>query len=149
VPIVRRSALVPHTAAQMFQLVNDIERYPEFLPWCSDARIVVRGVGVLEAMLTIANGRWQEQFTTRNVITEPHAIQMQLLEGPFRHLEGEWQFVELVSDSGARGCKVTLALDFEMARPLLGHAIGSVFGRAASTMVDAFCARARGVYTGD
>jgi ribosome-associated toxin RatA of RatAB toxin-antitoxin module len=145
-PAVRRSALVPHAAAQMFELVNDIERYPEFLPWCSGARIVARSADQRDAMLTIANGRWQEQFTTRNVADAPHAIRMQLLEGPFRRLDGEWRFIELVSDDGAGGCKVSLALDFEMARPLLGHAIGGVFGRAASTMVDAFCARARVVY---
>ena len=145
-PTVSRSALVPHAAAQMFELVNDIERYPQFLPWCRAARIDARDGEVLDATLTIANGRWQEQFTTRNTAVAQQTIRMRLLRGPFRRLDGEWHFVALADDSGASGCKVSLVLDFELARPLLGHAIGGVFGRAASTMVDAFCARADAVY---
>jgi ribosome-associated toxin RatA of RatAB toxin-antitoxin module len=142
-PVIQRSALVPHSAMQMFELVNDVERYPEFLPWCSGARVVAQSGDAQDAMLTIVSGRWHEQFTTRNVADPPRGIHMRLLNGPFRRLEGQWQFVELADAGGIDGCRVALTLDFEMARPLLGHAFGGVVSRTASAIVDAFCARAR------
>jgi len=142
-PVIERSALVPHSAVQMFELVNDVERYPEFLPWCRDARVVAQSGDAQDAMLTIVSGRWQGQFTTRNVSDPPHGIQMCLLNGPFRRLEGIWQFVELTAAGDIDGCKVSLRLDFEMARPMLGRAFGGVVSRTASAIVDAFCTRAR------
>ena len=142
-PVIERSALVPHSAAQMFELVNDVERYPEFLPWCSGARVLAQSGNAQDAMLTIVSGRWQGQFTTRNVTEPPHGIHMRLLNGPFRRLEGQWQFVELSGTGDIDGCKVSLTLDFDMARPMLGRAFGGVVSRTASAIVDAFCARAR------
>jgi ribosome-associated toxin RatA of RatAB toxin-antitoxin module len=148
-PVIERSALVPHSAMKMFALVNDVERYPEFLPWCCGARVVALSGDAQDAMLTIVSGRWQGQFTTRNVADPPHGIHMRLLNGPFRRLEGNWQFVELVDGGRMDGCKVSLTLDFEMTRPILGRTFGGVVSRTAAAIVDAFCTRARAFNNGN
>ena len=146
-PLVRRSALVPYSAAQVFELVNDIERYPEFLPWCSDAKIVASAAHQIDAQLTIAKGRLRECFTTRNVLSAPDLIEMRLIDGPFQRLEGAWRFLNLTGEDGAAGCKVELELDFEMSsRSLVRKALGILFAQSTGTMVDAFCLRARAVY---
>jgi ribosome-associated toxin RatA of RatAB toxin-antitoxin module len=145
-PVVRRSALVPHAAQQVFDLVNDIERYPEFLPWCSEAHIVASSPQQIDARLTLAQGHLRAQFTTRNALSAPDSISMCLVDGPFRRLDGLWRFTRLVQDGAESGCKVELELDFEMAGSLLQRTLGGVFSRAAGTMVDAFCQRARSVY---
>jgi ribosome-associated toxin RatA of RatAB toxin-antitoxin module len=141
-PRVRRSALLPYSALQIFELVNDIERYPEFLPWCSEARIVATAAGYRDAQLTVLKGRLSERFTTRNVAVVPDSIQMHLVDGPFRRLEGLWRFTSLADV----GCKVELELDFEMAKSLIQKTLGGLFAHATGTMVDAFCVRARAVY---
>jgi ribosome-associated toxin RatA of RatAB toxin-antitoxin module len=139
---VRRSALLPYSAQQIFELVNDIERYPEFLPWCSEARVVATAADHRDAQLTILKGRLSERFTTRNVAIAPDSIQMHLVDGPFRRLEGLWRFTSL----SELGCKVELELDFEMTKSLIQKTLGGLFAHAAGTMVDAFCVRARAVY---
>jgi ribosome-associated toxin RatA of RatAB toxin-antitoxin module len=141
-PRVRRSALLPYSAQQTFDLVNDIERYPEFLPWCSEARIVATAEDSRDAQLTISKGRVREHFTTRNVAVPPDSIQMHLVDGPFRLLDGLWRFTSL----GDVGCKVELELDFELSNALIQKTLGRLFARATGTMVDAFCVRARAVY---
>ena len=141
-PRVRRSALLPYSAQQMFELVNDIERYPEFLPWCSEAHIVATAPDYRDAQLTILKGRLSERFTTRNVAVPPASIQMHLVDGPFRRLDGLWRFTSL----GDVGCKVELELDFELAKALIQKTLGGLFAHATGTMVDAFCVRARAVY---
>jgi ribosome-associated toxin RatA of RatAB toxin-antitoxin module len=141
-PQVRRSALLPYSAQQIFELVNDIERYPEFLPWCSEARIVASAEHHRDAQLTILKGRLRERFTTRNVAAAPDSIQMHLVDGPFRRLEGLWRFTNLAE----AGCKVELELDFEMTKSLIQKTLGGFFAQATGTMVDAFCVRARAVY---
>jgi ribosome-associated toxin RatA of RatAB toxin-antitoxin module len=141
-PRVRRSALLPYSALQMFELVNDIERYPEFLPWCSEARIVAIAADYRDAQLTILKGRLSECFTTRNVAVPPDSIQMHLVDGPFRRLDGLWRFTNL----GDVGCKVELELDFELSKAVIQKTLAGFFARATGTMVDAFCVRARAVY---
>jgi ribosome-associated toxin RatA of RatAB toxin-antitoxin module len=141
-PQVRRSALLPYSAAQIFDLVGDIERYPEFLPWCSDAQIVGSEPREVVAELTIMKGRISERFTTRNVLTYPDSIELQLVAGPFKRLSGMWRFTGLA----AQGSKVELELDFEMSKSLIQKSLGILFAHAAGTMVDAFCTRARLVY---
>ncbi len=141
-PQVRRSALLPYSAAQVFDLVGDIERYPDFLPWCSDAQVVSSSAGEVVAELTIMKGRVSERFTTRNVMTYPDSIELHLVQGPFKRLAGMWRFTTLA----ALGSKVELELDFEMAGSLIQRTIGIIFAHAAGTMVDAFCNRARTVY---
>jgi len=141
-PLVRRSALLPYSAAQIFDLVGDIERYPDFLPWCSAALIVGSAPREVVAQLTIMKGRISERFTTRNVLTYPDSIELQLVEGPFKRLSGMWRFTGLES----QGSKVELELDFEMSKSLIQKSLGILFAHAAGTMVDAFCSRARLVY---
>lgn len=140
-PRVSRSALLPYPAAKLFELVNDVERYPEFLPWCAAAEVVSTQPGEMVAALVIRRGGLSERFTTRNAISFPDRIEMNLVDGPFERLSGAWQFTGL-----GEGCKVELDLEFEYARGFLHRAIGSVFGKAASSLVDAFCQRARALY---
>jgi ribosome-associated toxin RatA of RatAB toxin-antitoxin module len=141
-PRVRRSALLPYSAQQIFELVNDIERYPEFLPWCSEAHIVATAADHRDAQLTILKGRLSAHFTTRNFAVPPDSIQIHLVDGPFRRLDGLWRFTSL----GDVGCKVELELDFELSKALIEKTLGGLFAHATGTMVDAFCVRARSVY---
>lgn len=141
-PQVRRSALLPYSAAQVFDLVGDIEHYPDFLPWCRAAQIVSNGESEVIAELTIMKGRINERFTTRNLLTYPDSIELQLVEGPFKRFAGMWRFTGLA----ALGSKVELELDFEMSGSLIQKTLGIIFAHAAGTMVDAFCTRARAVY---
>jgi ribosome-associated toxin RatA of RatAB toxin-antitoxin module len=141
-PRVRRSALLPYSTDQIFELVRDIERYPEFLPWCSEAKIVTDEQRQVVAELTIRKGRISERFTTRNVLDFPGSIELQLVQGPFKRLSGLWKFTNLAG----HGSKVELDLDFEMTASLIQRTLGVIFAHAAGTLVDAFCARARAVY---
>ncbi len=141
-PQVRRSALLPYSAAQVFDVVGDIERYPDFLPWCRDAKVVSNDDGEVVAELTIMKGRISERFTTRNVMHYPDSIDLHLVQGPFKRFAGMWRFTTLA----ALGSKVELELDFEMSGSLIQKTIGIIFAHAAGTMVDAFCSRARVVY---
>ena len=141
-PQVRRSALLPYSTSQVFDLVNDIESYPEFLPWCSEAKIVEDEERQVIAELTIRKGGVGERFTTRNLLDRPRTIELELVEGPFRKLSGLWRFTELAEV----GSKVELELDFEMTASLIHKTLGILFAHAAGTLVDAFCKRARVVY---
>jgi len=139
---VQRSALVPYTAQQMFRLVDDIESYPEFLPWCNDARIEARHGDELEATLELHKGGVSKHFTTRNRRTEFEAIDISLLGGPFRHLEGGWRFQAL----GDGGCKVSLELEFEFDSMLVDMLFGRFFEDTCNSLVDAFTRRAASVF---
>ena len=139
---VRRSALVPYHAADMFRLVDDVESYPEFLPWCSDARVERRDGDVLVASLELHRGAIRKRFTTRNTRREPERIDIELLGGPFRVLEGGWRFGEL----GDAGCKVSLELDFEFDSKMLDLALGRYFEQMCGSLIDAFTRRRRAVH---
>lgn len=139
---IQRSALVPFSAAQMYDLVVDVQAYPAFLPWCRRATVHQDEPHAMEATLEIAKGPLHKAFTTRNTLHPRTAIEIRLLRGPFRRLEGRWSFEDLEG----KGSRVALAMDFEMAGALLGRALGPVFGEIANTLVDAFCRRARAVY---
>jgi ribosome-associated toxin RatA of RatAB toxin-antitoxin module len=141
---VQRSALVPYSARQMFELVDDIESYPEFLPWCSGARIESREDAVLEATLELNKGGIRKAFTTRNLRHEYDSIQMQLVGGPFSHLDGGWRF----TDIAGQGCKVELGLQFEFESTLVDIVFGSFFEDTCNSLVDAFTQRATAVYGG-
>jgi len=141
-PRVQRSALLPYSTAQIFDLVRDIERYPEFLPWCSEAKIVTDEQREVVAELTIQKGRVSERFTTRNLLDFPGSIELQLVQGPFKRLSGLWRFTNLAD----RGSKVELDLDFEMNASLIQRTLGVIFASATGTLVDAFCVRARTMY---
>ena len=137
-----KSALVMHSAERMFALVDDIASYPEFLPWCSGAQVHERTDAEVLASLDVSKGGVKHRLTTRNTMVSHEAIDMTLVDGPFRDLAGRWYFRSL--DSNA--CKVTLQLDFEFSGTLARMTFGPVFNQAANTMVEAFCRRANEIY---
>lgn len=139
---INKSALVPYQPKDMFELVDDISAYPEFLPWCKSTTIISRDADEVKASIEIAHAGLQKSFTTHNRNMRNKMIEMRLLEGPFKHLEGFWRFDELGKD----GCKVSLDLEFEFSNKLVGMAFGPVFSQIANSLVDAFCARAKDVY---
>ena len=140
-PIVHRTALVPYSVSQMFQLVNSIETYPNFLPWCKASKIIDASDDEIRASLLLAKGGLEKSFTTCNRLQKDKMIEIRLLDGPFRHLEGFWQF-----DSIEAGCQITLNLEFEFAGKLLSIAFGPFFNQAANSLVEAFTKRATEIY---
>ncbi|MEC9483355.1 MAG: type II toxin-antitoxin system RatA family toxin [Halomonas sp.] len=141
-PTVNRSALVRHSAQAMFDLVNDFESYPEFLPGCRDARLIERDRQHLVGELTLAKAGVEQSFTTRNDLYEPERIELSLVRGPFKRLNGQWLFTPM----GEQACKVSLEMNFEFSNRLLGMAFGKLFSQVASQLVDAFTRRADDVY---
>lgn len=139
---ISKSALVPYSAAEMYALVDDIEAYAEFLPWCDASRVLSRNDEEVRGVLELAHGGVHKSFTTRNRLQKNKMIEIRLVEGPFRHLEGFWRFEALAENA----CKVRLDLDFEFTNKLVALAFGPVFNRIANTLVDAFCKRAVAVY---
>ena len=133
-PTIKRSALVEHSAARMFALVNDIEAYPRRFDWCDSAQVLEADDAHVTARLDLGFGALRTWFTTENTLSPPHHIDMQLRDGPFRKLSGRWQFHAL--DESA--CKVTLTLDFEPRSRLLGPALTLGFQGLADRMVDDF-----------
>ncbi|WP_020160774.1 type II toxin-antitoxin system RatA family toxin [Methylobacter marinus] len=140
--VVEKSALVKFSAQQMFDLVNDIEAYPRFLPWCSGSRILKREGDMVEAELVISKGGFKKSFSTRNKIDEGGRITVSLLEGPFSYLEGTWDFMPLREDAS----KISLNLEFEMPGVLANLAFGAVFNQICNTMVSSFTQRAKEIY---
>lgn len=139
---VNRSALVRHTPKQMFDLVNDFESYPEFLPGCRRSRLIEREPSHLVGEMTLGGAGIEQSFTTRNELYEPERIELSLVKGPFKRLKGRWMFTPV----GETSCKVSLELEFEFANRLLGMAFGKLFKQVAGQLVDAFTQRANQVY---
>ncbi len=139
---VQKSALVKFSALQMFNLVEDVEAYPEFLPWCSGSRILSRDSNVIEAELIIAKGGFNKSFSTRNKSDQGGRICISLLNGPFSYLEGVWDFMPLREDAS----KISLDLQFEMSGKLAALAFGVVFNQICNTMVSSFTQRAKQLY---
>ncbi|WP_166263248.1 type II toxin-antitoxin system RatA family toxin [Marinobacter caseinilyticus] len=137
-----KSALVMHSAERMYALVNDITRYPEFLPWCADAQVHQQDESEITASLEVAKGGIRQRLTTCNHLVSDQTINMTLVEGPFQNLSGSWHFQSLAEGA----CKVMLRLEFEFSGSLSKMTFGPVFNQAASTMVDAFCRRADELY---
>jgi len=139
---VERQALVPYSAASMYALVADVERYPEFLPWCSGTEVLVREQKRTLATIDIDFWGVRQQFTTENRNEPGKRIDLALVSGPFRSLGGAWRFTPL----GDGACKVELSLAYEIANPVLDRLIGPVFHYIANTVVDAFVRRADAVH---
>lgn len=137
-PEVNRSVLVSHTPEQMFALVDAVERYPEFLPWCGGASVSFRDETRTRATLNISYRGIKQSFTTENTKRGPAEMQMHLVEGPFRELDGQWRFTAL----GERGCKVEFRLRYEFSSRILAKLLGPVFGFIANSFVEAFVKRA-------
>ena len=141
-PRISRSADVPFPAPDMFSLVADIERYPRFLPWCRSATVHVRSPTVVTASLEIARGPFRKSFTTRNRMVDSERIDIELIDGPFSHLDGYWSFDEMA----AKRCKIGFEMRFEISNRMLARVLAPLFEEIARTMVDAFCRRAHQVY---
>jgi ribosome-associated toxin RatA of RatAB toxin-antitoxin module len=140
--VIQKSALVKYSARQMFDLVNDVESYPKFLPWCSGSRIIKREQEYIEAELTISKSGFKKSFSTRNTVDMGGRITVSLLHGPFSRLEGVWNFMPLREDAS----KISLDLEFEMSGVLANLAFGAVFNQICNTMVASFTGRAKEVY---
>lgn len=136
---IKRSALVAQPPARMFALINDIERYPQFVPWVTQARVDSRSQGEIVATLTVKRGALHTEFTTRNSLEPDTRIGLELVKGPFQELCGEWRLVPIGSD----GCRVELSLRFSFANRLSGIVLEPLFESTAATLVDAFVKRAR------
>jgi ribosome-associated toxin RatA of RatAB toxin-antitoxin module len=139
---VKRSAIVPYTAPEMFELVDRVEQYADFLPWCSASEEHSRTDDEVRASLELNKGSLSREFSTRNVRTPYERIEMHLLDGPFSHLEGVWTFDAL----GKSGSKINLDIEFEFASMMVGMMFGSYFEQTCNSLVDAFTRRARAVY---
>lgn len=133
-PVILRSALVEHSASRMFELVNDVAAYPRRFDWCRQAQLLEAGDGRLVARLDLGVGGFYTWFTTENLLSPPHHIDMALRDGPFRKLQGRWEFHAL--DESA--CKVSLRLDFEPQNRLLAPALQLGMQGLADRMVDDF-----------
>ena len=140
---IRRSALVPVPAQRMFALINDIDSYPQFVPGCQAASVLERTHDMLRARLTVGSGALRTSFVTRNQLVADRSVRMDLEEGPFRSLTGEWTLEPLPAAPGESGCSVQLVLRFELQRGLAGLAMGPMIERMAGSLVDACVARAR------
>lgn len=138
---ITRSATVSYTPAQMYALVNDIESYPEFLPWCRSARILDSRGDEIRAQLELSKGGFRKSFTTCNRGQRNKMIEIRLVSGPFRHLEGFWRF-----DPLNEGTRVRMDMDFEFSNPMLRIGLGPIFHQVVNTLVDSFVSRARDVY---
>ena len=141
-PTVQKSVLLPHSAERMFALVEAVEDYPRFLPWCGGTKVLERGAQLQVATVSIDFRGIRQSFTTENTLLAPQRIEMRLRDGPFSALDGVWQFQSLRHDA----CKVEFRLDYAFKSGLLGRALTPVFGQIARTMVDAFVQRAEQVH---
>lgn len=138
---IQRSAQVPYSTAQMYQLVTDVTAYPEFLPHCQDVNILQSGETEVLARVTLAVGKLHHDFTTLNRMQPEQWVVMELVEGPFKHLTGEWQFEPL-----SPGCRVSLDMSFEFKSRLIRMTLGGTFNRLVNSLMDAFIKRAHSVY---
>ncbi|MBT8768708.1 type II toxin-antitoxin system RatA family toxin [Metapseudomonas boanensis] len=139
---IQRSALLPFPAQALYDLVNDVESYPDFLPWCSAAVVMEESEVHMLASLEVAKGSLTQRFVTRNALVAGQSIEMNLAEGPFSQLHGIWHFKAL----GDKACKISLDLTFDYAGPIVKATLGPLFNQAANTLVDAFCQRAKQLY---
>ena len=139
---IQRSALLPYASDKLFELVNDIEAYPQYMDGCVGAQIIERSDELIEARLDLARAGIRQSFSTRNHLLGTETILLQLVEGPFEYFEGRWEFKAL----GPAACKVSLALQFQVSSRLMGAAAGSLFDRVTNNLVDAISQRAKVVY---
>ena len=142
--LVEKSVLVGHSAQQMFDLVDQIEHYSQFLPWCGGTSVKLRDESTVVATIHIDYFHLKQSFTTENTRQAPHLIQIYLREGLFQQLDGLWRFTELNQEA----CKVDLRLHYEFSSKLIENLVNPVFSLIASSLVDAFVERAEKLYGG-
>ena len=136
---VLKSVLVPHSAATMFALVDDVDRYPEFLPWCKAARVTERTDAITRASIDIGYQGLESRISTINRKDAPLRMDLELVEGPFDQFQGHWRFVPL----GEAGCRVELSLDYALSSGAVDAMVRPVIGHILETLVDRFVARAQ------
>lgn len=139
---IERSALVAFSAREMFDLVQDVERYPEFMPGCVKTELIGKGEDWLEARLHLGKGKLSTSFATYNRVDAPRSMELTLKEGPFKTFHGLWTFTELAE----RACKLQLRLEFEFSNRVIAMAAGKLFESMANQQVGAFCQRAKQLY---
>ena len=142
---VHKSVLIWYSATEMYTLVTDIARYPEFLPWCSYTRVLSTTETGMTAEVGMAFNGVTQSFTTRNEHVPGREVRLHLVSGPFSKLEGVWTFTP-VGAEGERACRVDLKMDYGFSNALLATLVGPVFDKIATSMVDAFVQRAEQVY---
>ena len=142
---VKKSVLIWYSPEEMYALVVDVSAYPKFLPWCDHASVALQHDDGMTAEIGIAFGGVRQTFTTRNTQTPGRAVAMQLVNGPFSRLDGQWRFIPL-GDGTQRACRVELDLNYGFDNIPLGRLVGPVFDRIAGSLVDAFVKRAEQVY---
>ena len=142
---VHKSVLIWYSPAEMYALVTAVDQYPQFLPWCDHAQVLEHLDDGMKAEVGIAFSGIRQRFVTRNVHVEGSSVAMQLVEGPFSKLDGQWSFHPL-GDGSQRACKVELSLNYGFSNATLGKLVGPVFDRIAASLVDAFVKRAQQVY---
>ncbi len=139
--VVKKSREVRYSCEQMYNLVNDVEHYPEFLPYCAQSAVHHRDEDEVQATLVIVAAGVSKSFTTRNRLQTNKMIEIRLINGPFSHLEGFWRF-----DETPEGCKVSFDLEFEFAGRMFSLLLGPIFEQVTDKMVDSFCDRAEVLY---
>lgn len=141
---ISKTAVVPYTPSEMYALVNDIESYPVFLPWCTAAKISNKKDESLIATLSLAMGKIKQSFTTENTMREGSRINMRLIEGPFKHLTGYWKF----NPEDEQSCHIQLHMNYEFKNKIIKYTLGKMFYTVMNTMVESFVQRAQQVYGG-
>ncbi len=138
---ITRTALLPYSSLEVFNIVNDVDKYSEFLPWCANAKVLESNGNSLIARVDIAKAGIKQSFTTKNILVGGKSIQLNLVDGPFSHLEGIWEFTELNQNA----CKISLNLEYKVNNAIFNFALSALFEQIASTLVDSFCTRAKEV----
>jgi len=142
-PTVKRTALVGYSAQQMYELVNDIDSYPRFLPWCNNITILSSTAESVTATMEISKGPVKNKFTTQNTLEVNKSIKIDLVDGPFSSLAGNWSFIQ----SKTAGCKIDFEISFEFSNGLLAKVLEPVFYVITDTMIDSFCDEAKARYS--
>jgi ribosome-associated toxin RatA of RatAB toxin-antitoxin module len=140
-PFIQHSLEVPYSVSEMYKLVNHIEKYSEFLPWCTESKVINQDEDSIQARLTLTGGGLSKSFTTSNRLQKDKLIEISLINGPFKHLEGYWSF-----ETTPCGSRINLNLEFEFSTRLLALAFSPIFEKVANTLVQAFSDRAQQVY---
>ncbi len=139
---IHKKTVVPYTADEMYALVNDIEAYPTFLPWCTNAQVLNTNDYHLTASIALKAGKIKQAFTTENTMQPGRSIKMQLVKGPFKYLHGHWQF----EPEGTQSSTISLDMDFEFKNKLLKLALSNTFNKIMESLVASFIKRAQEVY---
>lgn len=141
-PTINKTAVVPYTQEQMYELVNDVESYSQFVPWCVASKVMNRSEDEVHGYLSFAKGGMEKSFSTINRLQPHKMIELRLQDGPFKQLEGFWRFEE-IEEGGSR---ILFDLEYEFSNMLVGMLFGPVFQQISITLIDAFVDRAKTVY---